>query len=389
MKKIVVGALGVLLLLTVGAPHAWAKGNQGDLGRVVSLPASEVVVGDYFAYGDIVEISGDVDGDVYVAGGQVTVDGHINGDLLVAGGQVNISGTVSQDVRAAGGQVTITGAIGRNVTLAGGDVQLTSAAALGGSVVAAGGSVTISTPVNGNLKVGAGNLTIAAPVMGDVEAGVETMRLSSNAMVDGDLVYYSNTDASIASDASVSGAVTRKEFPGKAEMPDQKQINKAVAGFSLFTKSLSLATTLAVGFLMVKFFPNFVRRGALVLHEHPWGSFGVGFLSIIIVPLAFVLLLVTLVGIPLAFIGLTLYGLIFYFSRVLVMVFMADWILARFNKKMTLMWTLVIGIFFYYLISMIPILGGLIKALFVVAGLGAFFMSYRATWQEASKAKIV
>jgi hypothetical protein len=383
---LVVGLSSALLLLVFGTSAVFAGSTGYD--KVVSLPSDEVYEGDYMAWGDIVEIYGTVNGDVYVAGGHVTIDGHVNGDVLVAGGQVNVSGMISQDLRVGGGQVNITGVVGRNITAVGGDIQLTSAASIGGSVVAAGGNVIISTPVNGDLKAGAGSLTIAAPVNGNVDAGVETLRLSTNAQVNGDVNYYSQVDASIDSGASVSGQIHRKEIPA-GHMPTEDQFDNFFAGLDVFTKSLSFMTTLVVGLLMVKFFPHFTQRGADTITEHPVASFGVGFLSLIVVPVSFVLLLITVLGIPLAFIGIVLFGIILYFSRVLVMVFLADWLLAKFNKKAKLGWVFVAGIFLYYLISLIPILGGLIKALVVVAGLGAFFMSYRVTWRAGHKAKIV
>src|SRR3989344_5110306 len=137
MRKFLVG-VGLSLLLLVGASSAVLAGNTG-YDKVVSLPAGEVHDGDYMAWGDIVEIYGEVNGDVYVAGGQVTIDGRVNGDVLVAGGQVNVSGMISQDLRVAGGQVSVTGVVGRNVTAVGGDVNFTSAASIGGSGVTAGG----------------------------------------------------------------------------------------------------------------------------------------------------------------------------------------------------------------------------------------------------------
>jgi hypothetical protein len=48
------------------------------------LPASQVAAADYFAFGELVEISGTVNGDLYALGGAVFIDGRINGDVIAA-----------------------------------------------------------------------------------------------------------------------------------------------------------------------------------------------------------------------------------------------------------------------------------------------------------------
>src|SRR3989344_6092573 len=128
MKKNVFAILAFLLLLTPSVIAAQGFGNEPEPKKITVLAPDEVVNKDYFAAGEIVEISGTVNGDVYAAGGQVYVDGVVNGDLLVAGGTVTISGEVTQNVRAAGGQITVTGNIGRNTTIAGGNIELTNTA---------------------------------------------------------------------------------------------------------------------------------------------------------------------------------------------------------------------------------------------------------------------
>ena len=118
--KVASAASIVAIVLFFSTATAQERASQSGSRRGVTVPASEVVNGDYFAFGGTVEIAGTINGDLYASGGQVVIDGTVNGDVLVAGGRVSLSGTVSQDVRAAGGQVTISGNVGRNLTVAGG-----------------------------------------------------------------------------------------------------------------------------------------------------------------------------------------------------------------------------------------------------------------------------
>ena len=113
MKQRIIPAASVAaLIFLVSTAAAQERAGQRGSDSRATVPAPQVVEGDYFAFGKVVEISGTINGDLYASGGQVVIDGRVNGDVLVAGGRVSISGTVSQDVRAAGGQITIAGSVG-------------------------------------------------------------------------------------------------------------------------------------------------------------------------------------------------------------------------------------------------------------------------------------
>jgi cytoskeletal protein CcmA (bactofilin family) len=204
----------VIFILSSAAAQKGA-GQRGADSRP-TVPSSQVVDGDYFAFGETVEISGTINGDLYASGGQVIIDGRVNGDVLVAGGRVNLSGTVSQDVRAAGGQVTITGNVGRNLTVAGGNVEIASSAQIGGGVVAAGGSVELAAPVGSAAKIAAGTLIIANRIAGNVEAAVGTLRITSRAEIAGNVSYWSGQEASVSEGARINGKIVRNVPPGKA-----------------------------------------------------------------------------------------------------------------------------------------------------------------------------
>src|SRR3990167_4312023 len=81
------------------------------------LPVGSVHVGDLFACGKSVEISGTVEGDLYVCGEQVVIDGHVTGDVLGLGGSIDIAGSVGQGARLVAGSVLISGTIHKNLSI--------------------------------------------------------------------------------------------------------------------------------------------------------------------------------------------------------------------------------------------------------------------------------
>ena len=172
----------------------------------------------FFAAGERVEVYGTIEGDAYIAGGEVVIDGVIVGDLLVAGGDVRIAGEVLQDVRVMGGQVFVTGTVSGSVSAAAGDITLVESAQIDGSLVAAAGNIRSNAPVGSHTTLAGGVLSVANTIDGDLKASVGEMRVTSKAEVSGDVVYWSDQDASIDGAALIGGEVIRKtprsyEFP--------------------------------------------------------------------------------------------------------------------------------------------------------------------------------
>ena len=388
MKKFLVLLTSLLLLFL--APAASANNNdKKDLeNKNVVLPAGEVVNKDYFATGNTVEISGTVNGDVYAFGGQVLVDGKVNGDLIAAGGMVNVSGDISQDARVGGGQVTISGKIGRNLTVGGGNVDITSSATIAGGVVAGGGNISLAAPVGKDVKIGAGNLTVSNLIAGDLDAAVGVMRLTSKAQVGGNLTYWSNQKASIDKNAKISGKLTQKK-PSEVAKPAPKKALGIITGIDLFTKIVSLVSTLVLGLLLIAFFPRYNRAVVYTLRRRPWVSLGIGFLALILTPIIFGLLLVTIVGMPIAFILLALYLISLYLVRIFIIFWAGTTIFERTGRKLHEVWALIVGLVVYYIITLIPIIGGLVTFFVILFGLGAAILTKKEFYSAAKKKELL
>jgi cytoskeletal protein CcmA (bactofilin family) len=387
VKKVISIIISAFLLL-VFSSFALAAPNLREQ-EVVTVGKGEIVNRDFFlAGGDIVEISGVVNGDVVIAGGQLTVDGVVNGDVLAAGGSISISGEVSQDVRVAGGQITISGKVGRNLTVAGGNIEVTSSAEITGGGLFAGGNVTLASPFGGDVYVGAGNLTISNEVNGDVNAGVGSLRLSSGTKILGDLTYVSDADPLIDSSASVSGQILRKDIPESdwAAKVDEKKAEKTL--WSSF-RVVGFLSALLFGLLMLRYYPNHTKSVASTLSGNFLRSTGVGFLVLIIAPLASLFLMITIIGFPLGGLLGFAFMLASYVAKIFAALALGTWGYKRFGRKETMYMPFILGLLAYYIITMIPFIGGLIAFVVLLSGLGATYLSCRILHEKALKAKII
>lgn len=387
--NVLMGILALLVSLLLGVVGAQDDhSDEEDEKPLVTLPAGAVVNRDYFAYGRRVEISGTVDGDVYVAGGEVLVDGQINGDLLAAGGKVTISGRVSQDVRSAAGNVIITGVIGRNLTVAGGEVQLADSAAVHGGMVAAGGTLLLAAPVAGDAKIAAGHVVVANRVGGALDVATGDLRLTSKASISGDVTYRSSKAAAIDPGATIGGSVARKSMP-EFPRPRADTLVAAAIGALLLAKLVSFISTLVLGLLFIFLFPRYTRSTVETLTRRPWASLGLGCAALVVTPIAALILLITLVGAPIALIVTALYLVAVYLGRIFVILWAGLALFAWRKRPVREAWALVVGLVSYSVLTLIPFIGGLITLTVILFGLGAILLADRGLYAVARANEIV
>ncbi|MFQ5932836.1 MAG: hypothetical protein ACE5MM_10550, partial [Nitrospiraceae bacterium] len=356
--------------------------TRGDARESATVPADVVIDTDYFAAGKRVDISGLVKGDVYAAGGQVLVDGTINGDLLAFGGLVTISGTIGQDARLLSGQTTIDGEIGGNITVAGGTIEVSTAAVIGGGLVAAGGNLRVAAPVGGDVKIAGGNVTISDRIDGNVDAAVGALRLTSKAAVGGNLTYWSKTAASMDEHAQIAGTVTRRSFPEELT-PSAAWIVGAWAGFKLLLTLTSFVSTLILGLLFIRFYPNATQRAVSHLRERPLASLGLGFLALTLTPIAVAVLAATLVGIPLAVVLFAWFLITLYLGRIFVIHAVGLFVFRWVGKEAYERWAFIAALVLYSLLSLIPLLGDLIVSFAVLFGLGMTLLMNKEVYLAA------
>jgi cytoskeletal protein CcmA (bactofilin family) len=382
-QRIITAASVAAVIFFVSTAAAQERARQRGSGSSATVPASQVIDGDYFAFGETVEISGTINGDLYASGGQVVIDGRVNGDVLVAGGRVNLSGTVSQDVRAAGGQVAIAGNVGRNLTVAGGNVEIASSGVVRGGVVAAGGSVDLAAPVGSAAKIAAGTLIIANRIAGDVEAAVGTLRITSRADIGGNVSYWSGREASVSEGARINGKIVRN-VP-----PERPRFFPAAFFAWLVFVSINFVCTLILGLLSARFLPRYHQSVIATLGERPWASLGIGFIAAVVLPVVCALLFATVLAIPIGLILLATFFILLYWSRIYAIGRIGESILARLRPASSRASAFVLGLFVYYILAIIPVVGWLVVPLVMLFGLGAELIARKQFYATARSQDLI
>ena len=365
---------GALLLLAVPSAAQAADVRQGT--AAVVAPA-ETVDDDLFATGQTVTVAGRVLGDVFAAGQTVVVTGTVEGDLIAAAQQVLVDGTVNGDVRAAGAVVTVNGHVGRSVTGLGQQVNISSRGRVDGSLVAAGETISAFGPVGRGVTAGGGTLQLGGPVGGEVLAWAETLSLGPNTRIAGDLEYRSERQIDIPN-GTVAGRV---QF---APIEREERRAPLLNGLFDFGGLLWLFGSAIVGGLAIVLAPRASARAVESGRRQPLSTFGVGLLALCALPIAVVLIGITLVGIPLALVVGALYavGLVLAWPALGLVVGMELARLARRHDALPVLAALVVGLIVVHLVTHLPIVGGLAAFLGLAFGLGLIVQSLRR-WRQA------
>lgn len=344
-----------------------------DEGDFVVLPEESVHEGDYFATGGNIEVSGVVKGDVYAFGAHVIVDGRVEGDVIASGGTLEIGGEVLGNARLAGGQVEVHGTIRRNVTIMGGNVQISEGGAIGGNGVITGGMVDLAGRVGGDLTLTASTSRISGQVGDNVKAYVGQLRVTSKASVGGNLEYSSNTEAVIDSGAEIRGkliyhpSVVQEVFKGKWK-------KDFLVGSKITGLLMNFLFSFVIGIIFIKMFPKRLKGALEILKKRPWRAFWYGILISVLLPVACLILFITILGFPiaLALVALSLLG--FYSAKVVPIVYLSNRFFPKMGMKKNGIWVFFWGLILFFLVSHIPFIGGLFSLIFIFLGLGAIVL---------------
>jgi cytoskeletal protein CcmA (bactofilin family) len=357
----------------------WSLSVNAQVADATKSPVERDLGGDHFAAGCPVEVGKPVPGDVFLAGCSIDVDGAVGGDALVAGGKVRLGAPVGQSLYAAGGQVTVNANVGRNARIAGGQVALGSRSQVAGNVVVAGGNVRIEGAVKGYVSAAGGRVLINGPVDGDVVATAGTVELGPSARIGGQLRYASGEEVRRDPAAQVQGGVQRMQVEGGWPVPDQAERSVGRRGGWVWSIGLMVIAAALVGA-----FPSFYARVAETLRARGLTSLLLGFIALVCIPVAALIMMFTLIGVPLALLAIALYLALLLVGYVSTGIGLGAWALAkleadRAEAKWRRMGAAVLGVLVISLLGRLPYVGGLVVFAALLIGLGALLLQARTT----------
>jgi hypothetical protein len=363
---------------------------------IVTLSKDEVVNHDYFAVGDTVNLSGTVNGDAYVAGGNVTFDGVVNGDLLTAGGNVTILGKVNGNIRAAGGNIILSSDVEKNATILGGSVSLSDNGKIAGSLVSAGGNISLNSPIGKGVNAAGGQISFGNLVGATVNAYTSSLVLSPATKITGDLNYWSenklvlNPEASIAGQTNYHYVQTPKYKEKESARVDSEKILGVATMGTLVFYIYSLAVSLIIGLIIVQLLPVFTEGTLKTLESRSLASLGIGFLTVLLFPLVFIILCMTIIGIPLALLLFLALALLWFIAETFVALYIGTKVLNYLRReKSSKSWSLLTGLLVLGILSLIPIINFFVGMLTYLFGIGALLIQKKTSYSILREKKLI
>jgi cytoskeletal protein CcmA (bactofilin family) len=345
-------------VLSVSQVSAKVVNDKGDY----NLPKGEVLNDDLIVGAQTVEIDGTVNGDVFVGAQTVKVTGVINGTLHVGANTIDLGGEITGNVYAGAQSILVNSAkIDGSLFVGSATLTADKESSIGGSLFAGAGAVSLDSSIGRNAYLGAGTLTIG----GDTVIGK-------------DLYYGADQNkgqVSISEDATITGNTYKSEVKAP-----QKDVQMATNGFPVIARALKLSSSiisligaLIVGFLFLKLFgkKKFTEIAGMVTNSF-WKTMGVGFLVTIAIVPGIVILLITVVGIPVAALAFLLILIYIYLAKIVVGSAFGTWITQRVNWKTSVYGAFALGLVAIYILRLIPFVGFIAGLVVLWCGLGAF-----------------
>jgi cytoskeletal protein CcmA (bactofilin family) len=317
--------------------------------------------------GTEVRPTGPIHGDLVAAAGRISADHAIAGDAVLAAGSVDVRGRIGEDLRVAGGFVTLAGRVEGEALVVAGSIAFGPDSEVGGRAWLAGGDVAVAGRFHRDVKVYARNILVLGQVTGNVHLFGATIELLPTARIDGNVTYASNTPIKIHPGASVTGKVTRE--PGG--LPTLR-----LPGWPPF-RPLLMFGLLVAGALLLALFPRFSTSTVQTVRASPLGSLGLGTAIFFSLPPVILLLVISIIGIPIALVFAGLYAAALLAGFLMAAFFVGERLLhfARKRAGAAGYWarvgTLAIALVVLWLVRHIPYVGGVLILLALVIGLGA------------------
>lgn len=358
------------LLMLFSAQTAFASDwHEGDA-------AQAMLGGDYYAAGINIELTDEVGGDVFAAGCPVLIESHVKGDGALAGCQITLRGKIDHDLYAAGGSLRLESEIAGNARMAGGQITISRQARIAGRTTLAGGRVEISGNTGPYLKVFAGTLRLNGEVQGDADLTARSIEIGPAARITGKLIYRSAEEARIDPAAQIAGGVTRLTL--ELSKP-AAQAGRVALAVSLIFKLVCLLGLMLLGTVLILVFPKFAQDAAGTVASDPGKSLALGLALLVTLPVAAMLLMMTVIGIPLGMTVLLFYPLALVIGYLTAAYFIGERSAAKLRQGIAMtrgrrILSLVLALLALAIIGLVPILGGLVIFIALLAGLGAWML---------------
>lgn len=374
----VASALTLSFASQISPAHACAGDETGETNCVEETqlisPAPEDTYGEA---GSEVKSEKIINHSFFLAGNQVVSNDTVKGLSAFAGSIVELNGKTEYGA-LGGSTVTINGSVEKDLFVAGKDIKIAKDAKIGRDFYAAGSTFRIEGALGGNAFVGGQTVTInGATVAGNLKIAAEEIIIEEGATVTGSFQYNESAKVTGLEKLTAGNVETFVGRAFKLEINPMTGIQTAI--IFLIAKLLAVIIFVAIA---SGFSKRLINEFEL---KNSWKDLALGLGVIIAAPLAIVLGMVSVIGLPISIIGLGFYVLFLYFSTAATGGVVGNILAKKLFKKdnMHILLKYTIGLLTITLLTLLPYIGGLISAISTCFGFG--YITHKVFRKTAKK----
>jgi len=365
-QRAFIGIAASLLAVVAALPSI---GHAYEIRRsdgAVTVAADETINDTLLALGQTVTIDGNINGDLLAFGQEVVVRGNITGNLVTGAQSVTIEGTVGGSVLGGAEDLMLENArIGRDFYGFGNDVDIGPGANVAGNAIGFGETVDVDGRVGVDFKGFAAGVAISGAVEGDVAGYGQTVTVESTARVGGNVTAHVDSvgDLNIESGATVGGTVDE-------QLVEREHRRNEYETFGYyFGQIIRLAGAFLTGLALLWLFPV-LRDVSLPNVVAVLRSAGIGLAAAVTLPVAALIVCVTIVGIPLGILTFVLGAVGLYFSKAVIAQIIGRAVLGNRATTPHYAATLFVGLVIVILAINLPWIGGFTNLVLTLTGFG-------------------
>lgn len=347
-------------------------------GENLVLPKSQKITEAAAISGSLLTIDSDIDGDLYCVGRDVVVNGNIKGDISCASQSLKINGSVDGNIRAVAQNIEINGIVTRNVTVGSQRLVLGSKSQIKRDVFFGVQNVELGG-IMGRDLLGAGEtITVTGSLLRNATVTSSNLSVAETSKIGGNLDYYmEKTGTATFEKNNIKGEVKRYdiETPSKPEV--EKQAVRDFGKVLVFKTIFSILSFILLGLALVYLDRKNTEKRMMLVINRPVAMLFIGLATLITAPIALIILMMTVVGIPFAFVSFFVYLVALMtaslYSSIAYGKLFSEKVLK--HKNASLYWQTAQGVLLLGLVTCVPLIGWGIAFVSFCLGIGAFLIS--------------
>lgn len=355
----------------VGLAGTAALATQFRSGSVVNVRDAEIL-DDVLTWGGDISYEGRVLGDVISAGKTITLgdSATVDNSFMAFGQKVDVNGNVINSARVFAQDFTLRGHVERNVMAFAQNILIDTRAWVEKDVSFGCAQLIVRGRVGGNLSGGASSVTISGQIDGDAKIEAEKIVVLQGAIIGGRLRYTSKDEPKIEDGAQILGGVER--IPQEEKKDDE--------GYSLGSfvwDAWWYLSGLALGAVLLALFRPFMLEVASSATDSTLRTLGLGVLFLVCLPIAAIAVTLTIIGIPIAVLLGLLWIVLIGISDILVGLALGNWLISR-DRSAPVQRPYLgmsLGLLITTILTSIPIVGWLFGLIIAILAMGAFFIA--------------